>query len=167
MASSCVAAQGRAVRDVRRIGPSDDRRGLVDDDRRRLRRRGVVRRVRRREGDRKRVAAGPEHRSRGRTVDERPGHIGRGVQLRGAQGRAVRDVRRIGPSDDRRGLQDVDQRRGGGRVVINRVRRREGGGERLVVPGPEHRPRGRTVDEGPGHIGRGVQLRGCLGPRRT
>ena len=35
--------------------------------------------------DRKRVAAGPEHRPRGRTVDERPRHIGRGVQLRGAR----------------------------------------------------------------------------------
>ena len=172
------SAQRRAVDDVRRIGPTDGRRRLRDVDRRRRGGRGVIGRVGGRKGDRERlVVAGAENGARGRGVSERPRHApthtahcpGRGgVQLRSAQRGAVDDVRRIGPTDGRRRLRDVDRRRCGGRGVIGRVGGRKGDRERLVVAGAENGARGRGVSERPRHApthtahcpGRGgVQLR--------
>ena len=59
--------------------------------------------------------------------------------------------------------QDVDRRRRGGSGVVGRVGGREGDRQALVVAGVQDRARGRRVGEGPGHVGRGVELGGAQG----
>ena len=139
------------------IGPTDGWSCLRDVDRRRCGGRRVIGRVVGREEDRKRlIIAHAQNRARGRGVSERARHApvqaahrpgSRGIQLRSAQRRAVDDVRRIGPTDGRRCLQDVDRCRRGGRRVIGRVVGREENRERLVVAGAHNGPRGRGVSE--------------------
>src|SRR5262249_55671839 len=133
------AAQGRAVDDGRRVGPGDGRRRRVHGERHAGGGRGVVGRVRGGEGHREGVAAGFEGPRDWIEADlvqegvvEGAGHVGRRVKKRayGHPGfpfaRVDDDVRRVGPGERRRGLQDGEGHGLGHAAVVGYVGGDEG-----------------------------------------
>ncbi len=102
------------------------------------------------------TVAGIQIRSGGRRISQRAGHVrrvisGRGVQLRSTQGRAVSDVRRVRPSQRRRGRAGNIQgpfrehvRAAGFRV--HEIKRPFAGGVEAVEICQRSRPRGQVGD---------------------
>ena len=129
VASSCCRAQGRAVDDVRGIGPGDRRRRRQDVDRHGRRDGVVIDGVGGGERGRQHLSGpGVQDDARGLRVSEGARDGRRRVELLRAQGRAVDDIRGIGPGDRRRRLVD-DQSAGDIRGGIVRVVKR--GGDRV------------------------------------
>ncbi len=93
--------QRGSVSDVRRIIPSDHRSRLSDNQRNGLGDGGVVRRVGRREGNRKRVGTGRRNNASCRRIDESARNRRRRIQLSRRECRSVNDVRRIIPGNNR------------------------------------------------------------------
>ena len=124
-------AQCGAVGDCRRCCPGDGGRGLVHRLGHGARGRRVVSRIRRREGDRKRMRSGGQHGSDCRSIGKGSGHRRAGVKLRRAERCSIGDGCRRGPSDRGRGL--VHRQRDGGRrgCVVRGVGGRQGDRECL------------------------------------
>src|SRR5438270_444730 len=59
-----------------------------------------------------------QNRTSCRSVGERAGYRGRGVELGCTQGRAVHDISRVRPGDDGSGRCDLDLHRACGRLVV-------------------------------------------------
>jgi len=147
----------RAIGNRARRGPRNHGRRFVHRQNNTRRRGRVIGGVGRRESDVQRLTALGKNRAGRRRVSKCARHVGRGIKLRRAKRRAIRNRRGRGPGDDGRGLVHRQRYTACSVRVIGGIGRRESNVQRLTSRGKNRAGRWR-IGKCACHIGRRIKL---------